>query len=264
MKILLIGCGNLGKSLLKIWNKNLQNKEIIVVQPSLSAQTLFKEEDRIIFVSDVEKIQKDFIADIVILALKPSNLEEFILKNSNYLDNKIIISMLAGVDISKFNSYFLSPQKIIRMMPNIAMSVGQSVNLAYAKLEALERINLSIMQELFDCSGKIIWLPSEKAVSFLTLISASGPAYFFAFAEILANITINYGIEEKMARELVAQTLLGSAMLSIDNNNFNQLAEAVSSKGGVTEVALNILNPALLIAIDKAIKAAEIKMKELV
>ena len=37
-------------------------------------------------------------------------------------------------------------------------------------------------------------------------------------------------------------------------NNFNQLVEAVSSKGGITEVALNILNPALSIAIDEAIK----------
>ena len=122
MKTLLIGCGNLGKSLLKIWSESLGNKEVIVVQPSLSAQRLFKEDDRIIFVSDIANIQKYFIADIVILALKPNNLEEFMIKNSDYLDNKIIVSMLAGVSISRLNSYFSSPQKIVRMMPNINKS----------------------------------------------------------------------------------------------------------------------------------------------
>lgn len=262
MKVLLIGCGNLGKSLLKIWSESSEDKEIIVVQPSLSAQNIFKQDARITFVKDMTEVKKNFLAKIVILALKPNNLEEFMLQNSTYLDKKIIISMLAGVSISKLNSYFIKIQKIIRIMPNIAMSVGQSVNLAYTELKTLE---LNIIQKLFECSGKIIWLPSEEAISFLTPISASGPAYFFALAETLTNITINYGIEEKMARELIAQTLLGSAMLSLNNNNnFNQLAEAVSSKGGITEVALNILKPALSVATDEAIEAAAKKMKELI
>lgn len=264
MKILLIGCGNLGKSLLKIWSESLEDKEIIVVQPSLYAQNIFKQDARITFVKDMTAVKKNFIANIVILALKPNNLEEFMLQNSNYLDKKIIISLLAGVSISKLNSYFIKTQKIIRLMPNIAMSVGQSINLVYAESETLEIVNLNIIEKLFECSGKIIWLPSEEAISYLTPISASGPAYFFALAETLTNITISYGIEEKMARELIAQILLGSSMLSLSNNNFNQLAEAISSKGGITEVALNILKPALSVATDEAIKAAAKKMKELI
>ena len=62
MKILLIGCGNLGKSLLKIWSESLEDKEIIVVQPSLYAQNIFKQDARITFVKDMTAVKKNFIA----------------------------------------------------------------------------------------------------------------------------------------------------------------------------------------------------------
>ncbi len=262
MNILLIGCGNLGKALLKAWSLSEVASKIMVVQPSLSAQNLFQVNDKIYFYKNIQAIPADFIADIVVLAMKPQHLQAFMSESSSYLKDKLIISLLAGVTLKKLALYFEEPQKIIRIMPNIAMKLGQSVNLICLNpnIIASERV---LVDQLFNVSGKMIWLVSEDMLDLLTPLSASGPAYFFLLAEVLTQITIQAGVEEKIARELIQQTFLGSALLTSDNHNFDQLTNAVASKGGVTEAALKVLQPLLLETMNKAIIAALDRLKEL-
>ena len=263
MKLLLIGCGNLGKALLKVWSYSNLASQIIVVQPSLSSQESFQTDEKIFFIKNLKEIDASFKPDLTVLAIKPNNLDSFMLESASFLHDQIIVSLLAGVEVKKISSYFLSQQKIVRIMPNIAMRIGQSVNLVYSEPDTLDKADLLMVTQVFNSSGKMVWLTSEGAIDFLTPFSASGPAYFFILAEILANITVDHGIDEEIARELIAQTFLGSAMLTEDNNNFKQLANSVTSKGGITEAALEILHPALSKALSEAIDAAMRRMKEI-
>jgi len=59
------------------------------------------------------------------------------------------------------------------------------------------------------------------------------------------------------------QVLLGSALLTRENPNLEQLRSFVTSKGGVTEAALNILQPQLPNLIEKALNAALNRLNEL-
>ncbi|GHU18953.1 pyrroline-5-carboxylate reductase [Alphaproteobacteria bacterium] len=68
---LLVGCGNIGGALLKLWASLDIFSEIIVVQPSLAFAEDFACYDSIEFVNDVKNIPSDFIPDVVVLAIKP-------------------------------------------------------------------------------------------------------------------------------------------------------------------------------------------------
>jgi len=258
MNLLLIGCGNLGGALLKAWSEHNIASRIIVVQPSLSAQIKYQDNKSIQFVRNIDNIPIDFIADIIVLAMKPQKLEEAV----PGLKGNIIISLLAGVSLDRLASYFPISQKIVRIMPNVAMKIGQSVNLSYPNVNVRE-LDKDSVNKIFDISGKMIWLDKEELIDILTPISGSGPAYFFLLAETLTQSTMKLGIEEEIARSLVQQTFLGSAMMTLDNHNYEGLVSSVASKAGVTEEALKVLRLNDVEIMDKAISAALKRVKEL-
>lgn len=261
MKLLLIGCGNLGSSLLKAWSQEHLNSEILVVQPSLSSQNFYKDSDFISFVSNEIGIPKDFIPDVTVLAIKPQQLKIVAPNYKEYFKNSLVISLLAGTTIQDLTEH-TQTHRVVRIMPNIAMKIKESVNLTYAHKEiALQ--DKEFVNQLLHVSGEMIWLSSETLIDLLTPLSGSGPAYFFLLAEILTQLTIKSGVEELTARRLIQKTFLGSALISSNNLNYPELIQSVTSKGGVTEAALKTLKPILTQGMDEAFHAAIQRLNEL-
>ncbi|CAL7960771.1 Pyrroline-5-carboxylate reductase [Alphaproteobacteria bacterium] len=259
MRLLLIGCGNLGSALLKAWVDDKSLHKIVVVEPSLSAKSMFT---TVNFVSNVSSISHDFSPDIVVLAIKPQQIKTVLPEYTKYLKKAVLVSLAAGVQIENLNTYLAKNARIIRIMPNIAIQIRKSVNLAYASLESSLEDRKQV-EMIFDFTGKVIWLKKEELIDALTPISGSGPAYFILLAEILTKITMNLGLEEDFARELVQETFLGSALLTSNGAKFEQMISSISSKKGVTEAALNVIRPILPNLMDHAFAAALERLKEL-
>jgi pyrroline-5-carboxylate reductase len=262
MNLLLVGCGSLGSILLHAWSSAQLFDNIMVLQPSLSAARNFKQNHAIQFVSHVQDIPAGFKFDVIVLAVKPQIIHEVMPKLSPYVNGSIIVSLLAGVQVAKLTGYLEGAVKIVRVMPNIAMKIGQSTNPAFAG-DYTSAQDLDFINQIFGMLGKMIWLAREEQLDLLTPISGSGPAYFFLLAEVLTQITIKQGIEEHVARQIVRQTLLGSAMLAMEADNFETLITSVASKGGVTEAALSRLSPKMPEIMDEAMQAALKRLKEL-
>lgn len=262
MNLLLIGCGNLGAILLEIWSSTKLFNQIIVVQPSLSRADDFKQNPKIQFLRSAKEIPLNYRPDIVVLAVKPQIIHDIISDFSEMIRESLIISLMAGIKIDRLIPYLNKQAKIIRLMPNVAMKVGESANLAFAN-EAVLPQDLSLADKIFSDSGKMLWLKQEEFIDILTPISGSGPAYFFLMAEILTQATIKWGLDEKMARDLVRQTFLGSALLAAEGGNFEALASSVAGKGGVTEAVLKVLNPDFQDLMNKALDAGLKRVNEL-
>lgn len=259
MKLLLIGCGNLGKILLKSWFDDKVAKEIIVVQPSLTAQPLFQ---GVLFIKHAKEIPKEFMPDVVVLATKPKHIKEILSEYLSFRDGSLFISLAAGISIKHLQQILGDTSKIIRIMPNTAIQVGESMNLAYSP-KPLSDVYKELVSVLFAKTGHIIWLEKEELVDILTPISGSGPAYFFLLAQKLVRAATRQGIDEEMASMIIRQTLLGSAFLAKENKDFHQLKTAVASKGGVTEAALTVMDKKLEDLVEKAIEVALKKVEEL-
>ena len=99
MNILLIGCGNLGSILLHKWSLNVQIPEIVVVQPSLSKKNVFNSINKITFVRSHKEINKSFIPQIVVIAIKPQQVIDVIPNYKIYNKYASFISLCAGTDI---------------------------------------------------------------------------------------------------------------------------------------------------------------------
>ena len=122
MNILLIGCGNLGSILLNKWSHNAQISKVIVVQPSLSKRDAFNSITKVTFVKDYEKISRDFVPQVVVIAIKPQQIFDVMPNYGIYSKSASFISLCAGIDVNLLKKCLGNTATIIRVMPNIAMS----------------------------------------------------------------------------------------------------------------------------------------------
>jgi len=245
LKILLIGCGKMGSSLLEgIVKSDNFDGMVDVIEPVI--QDSFKEdfkESKVNFYSDIRENKDAINYDLIIIATKPNIYEEIFngLKNNLIINDKtLIVSILAGIRISKIEE-IVGSIPIIRAMPNIAASVleGMTALIGNKKITHEDILNADL---IFELIGEKMWLKNEAQMDSFTAISGSGPAYFFFFTECLKNIAIEEGFTEDEANKISQQIIIGSGKLVKDSGiDPKELRENVTSPNGTTEAGLKVL-----------------------
>lgn len=245
LKILLIGCGKMGSSLLEgIVKSDNFDGMVDVIEPVIKDS--FKEdfkESKVNFYSDIRENKDAINYDLIIIATKPNIYEEIFndLKNNLIInDETLIVSILAGIRISKIEE-IVGSIPIIRAMPNIAASVleGMTALIGNKKITHEDILNADL---IFELIGEKMWLKNEAQMDSFTAISGSGPAYFFFFTECLKNIAIEEGFTEDEANKISQQIIIGSGKLVKDSGiDPKELRENVTSPNGTTEAGLKVL-----------------------
>ena len=245
LKILLIGCGKMGSSLLEgIVKSDNFDGMVDVIEPVI--QDSFKEdfkESKVNFYSDIRENKDAINYDLIIIATKPNIYEEIFngLKNNLIInDETLIVSILAGIRISKIEE-IVGSIPIIRAMPNIAASVLEGMTALIGNKKITDK-DISNVDLIFELIGEKIWLKNEEQMDSFTAISGSGPAYFFFFTECLKNIAIEEGFTEDEANKISQQIIIGSGKLVKDSGiDPKELRENVTSPNGTTEAGLKVL-----------------------
>ena len=245
LKILLIGCGKMGSSLLEgIVKSDNFDGMVDVIEPVI--QDSFKEdfkESKVNFYSDIRENKDAINYDLIIIATKPNIYEEIFngLKNNLIInDETLIVSILAGIRISKIEE-IVGSIPIIRAMPNIAASVleGMTALIGNKKITHEDILNADL---IFELIGEKMWLKNEAQMDSFTAISGSGPAYFFFFTECLKNLAIEEGFTEDVSNKISQQIIIGSGKLVKDSSiDPRELRENVTSPNGTTEAGLKVL-----------------------
>ena len=245
LKILLIGCGKMGSSLLEgiVKSDNFYGM-VDVIEPVIedSLKEDFKK-SKVSFYSDFKENKNTINYDLIIIATKPTIYEEIFngLKNNLIINDKtLIVSILAGIRISKIEE-IVGSIPIIRAMPNIAASVleGMTALIGNKKITDKDILNVDL---IFELIGEKIWLKNEAQMDSFTAISGSGPAYFFFFTECLKNIAIEEGFTEDVSNKISQQIIIGSGKLVKDTGiDPRELRENVTSPNGTTEAGLKVL-----------------------
>ena len=263
LKILLIGCGKMGGSLLEGIVKSNDNFNLIdVIDPVIndSYKNNFKK-SKTNFYSHIKELKDSITYDSIIIATKPNNYVEILedLKNQITVNEEIlIISILAGIKIKKIQN-IIGSVPIIRAMPNIAASVAEGMT-ALTGNKKITNDKIDTANMIFQSIGNKIWLEDEGQMDSFTAISGSGPAYFFYFTECLHKIAIDEGFSEDVAKQISEQIMIGSGKLIKDSNiDVVQLRENVTSPNGTTEAALKVLcdDDGLLSKLREAIEKAK-------
>ena len=206
--------------------------------------------------------------DVIIIATKPNIYKDIFIDLKNRLDkgnDSLIISILAGITINKIEE-IINPSPIIRSMPNIAASVGESMTALYGNRNVKKK-HVNISDLIFESVGKKIWLDNELQLNSFTAISGSGPAYYFYLTECIQTIAIEEGFSKEASKIISRQLIVGAGKLSeFSDIDISQLRKNVTSKKGTTESALGVLNDnksGLLIKLRQAIKKAKKRSEEI-
>ena len=215
-----------------------------------------------ISVIDINKKETKNIknSDFIMLSVKPQDARDATTELKQYRINKntILISIMAGVSIDKL-ARLSGHKKIIRMMPNLGLSVGAGI--AAWKGVGLSSKEIKKVKNFINKITENFEVKNEDDINKVTAISGSGPAYFFLLANYLMRASENLGLTRKESKILVEKTFLASAILG-QNTDYGSLIKKVASKKGTTEAALKVFknknfNKIILDAVSFAYKRAK-------
>ena len=263
-KIGIIGCGNMGEAILKgiVSGKVVSHRDISV--SDMDSAKL----DRI---KDMYKVKATFnnsmvagSCDIIIIAVKPCNMEGTLTNIAESLDKKkVIISVAAGVTIKSIRSHAGDEAAIVRAMPNMPALIKMGFT-ALAFSDNVSKAQSKAALAIFNSIGEAVTV-NEKDLDAITAISGSGPAYFFYLVEVLIAAGVKLGLKHDVAEKAAIKTALGSAdLLNKFGNEASTLRKRVTSKGGTTEAAFKVFKKRHLKDIlASGIKAAQLRSKKL-
>ncbi len=234
VKVCVFGCGNMGKALVLGMKARFPNAEFFLYTPT---ETKAQELAILVhghFIKSLDEMPKNL--HWYLLAFKPQSLDEF---QFSFPSDSKVLSVLAGVSTEKLISKF-NVTKIARLMPNTPSSIGEGANIYFLN-EYFSRTEEAAFVELLGATGHLFKMHTEDDLDLTTAFSGSGPALVFELARIFeAELTrVTHG--RVPAKEIVAQTFLGSAGLMKSENSFEELRLQVTSKKGVTFEALEVL-----------------------
>lgn len=238
---LIIGAGNMGGALLSGWlSSSLINaRNLAILDPNPGVEAVYAIERGAKHLADFDEIPRNI--EIVLLAIKPQIFSQIQRQLAGMLgENVLIISIMAGIATNTLKDTFPGAD-IIRAMPNTPAAIGKGVT-AFVADTALELPKVEAVEALLGASGKVIRIESDEQINAVTAVSGSGPAYVFHLCEALAGAAQSIGLSPDVAAELARETIIGaSALLAASDISPTELREAVTSPGGTTQAALDVL-----------------------
>ena len=189
-------------------------------------------------------------SDVVVLAVKPGALSDV----AEELDGQApaLISILAATSTTRVAEAFPGVPAL-RLMPNQPVEVRRGV-LCYVAAEGMPEGVLANLLELLEPLGELIPL-EEHLMDPAMAIMSSSPAYIALVAEALARGGEREGLDPKLAGELVAGALAGTAEL-LGKRDPATIRSAVASPGGATEAGLAQLEGVVEDAFVNAVNAS--------
>ncbi|MFW1642193.1 pyrroline-5-carboxylate reductase [Acinetobacter guillouiae] len=259
--ITFIGGGNMAQALIGgLLSRGLPATRITVSDPFENIRQLLQEKDVHVTDDNIAAIKN---ADIVVFAVKPQVLGGVLKPLKGLLEDKLLISIVAGAEI-KTISDLTGSERVVRVMPNTPALVQTGAHGMFAKPQVSAK-DRELATQVLAATGLTLWVSSEAQIDAVTAVSGSGPAYFFYMMESMIRAGKNMGLDEKVATALTLQTALGAAQMAITSSNApSELRKNVTSPNGTTQAALEVFDRAQISQnIQTALAAAQKRSQEL-
>ncbi len=262
MRIAILGAGKIGEALLSgLLRAGREPGELCFAEQYAKRAAEITERYGVAAMSATDATK---VADVVVIAVKPPDVAGVASGIAGSLrPETVVVSVAAGITAASIERYLPAGSRVVRVMPNTPMLVGEGMSVVAAGAHATDD-DLGRAEELLASVGKVVRLP-ESQLDAVTALSGSGPAYVFLLAEALIDAGVLIGLTRPVAAELAIQTMLGSALMLRDSGDSpSQLREAVTSPGGTTAAALRRLEDhRLRAAFSDALEAARDRSREL-
>jgi pyrroline-5-carboxylate reductase len=240
-RIAFIGGGNMARALIGgLLRQGESAQQLCVGEPLPAARAALERELAVRTAGDNRQAIQG--AAVVVLAVKPQVAAQVLqhLQPTLLELRPVLLSIVAGVRIADLARLCPDGLAIVRAMPNRPALVGAGITGLFAPA-AVTAAQRSMSERIASAAGRVVWLRSEDELDIVTALSGSGPAYFFLLAEELARAGAALGLARETAMLLAVETLHGAGALARSDATLAEQRAAVTSKGGTTEAALQIL-----------------------
>ena len=180
-------------------------------------------------------------ATTLVIAVKPQVFGNVASEIGAWIGPKTrVISIMAGLRLAQL-SQRLGTDRVVRAMPNTPGAIGQGV-VGLSPGDGVSQADLAAARRVLEPLGLVEGPMSEANLAVLTAVSGSGPAYVFLLAEAMAIAGKAEGLPDDVAERIARATVVGAgALLAQSEEAPLALRQAVTSPGGVTEAALDVL-----------------------
>jgi len=230
----------MGFALLSGWlAQEIAGRPPIVLEPSPSAELVrLASQGRVVLNPDPAPAA----IDIAVVAVKPQTFSSVVPSIVPFIGPQtLVMSIAAGKTLADIGRAVGSSRPLARVMPNTPAAIGAGISVACAGPSVSDN-SRALCTRLLEAVGAVEWIENEDQMDAVTALSGSGPAYVFYFAECLAAAGRDAGLDAALADRLARATVCGSgALLQARNEAPGLLRAEVTSPGGTTEAALNVL-----------------------
>ena len=245
-EIVIFGGGNMGQALIGgLLNCGWPPENITVIDPDRSTcSVLGKRFPQCPVYSQADSAPLS--AQIVVLAVKPQVIQLVCEQISAQYPSQrpLVISIAAGTMIQDIDVWLGDKFSIVRCMPNLPVLIRSGSTGLFAG-PGVSEVQRNCAEDILASVGSTLWLNEEALLDAVTAVSGSGPAYFFYLIEAILEAGKLLGLTADQARQLTIDTALGAAkLIEQGNQDPHALRQSVTSKGGTTEAAIEVLEQA--------------------
>jgi pyrroline-5-carboxylate reductase len=264
-KLAFIGGGNMAAALISgLLKRGLPSDRCVVADPSAEQRQHLAEGYGIAATADNAAAVRG--ADVVVVAVKPQQMRAVAQALAPHLESgqPLLISVAAGIPCAALSRWFGPQIAVVRTMPNRPALNGFGATGLYAPA-GVGAAHRALAESIMAAVSATVWVEHESQMDTVTALSGSGPAYFFLFMEALEAAAQERGLPFEVAHRLTLETAFGAAQMARQSTaTLATLREQVTSKGGTTAAALQVLDAAGLRAIvAHAVAAADERSAEL-
>ncbi len=236
-----IGCGNMGSALARaVAQKSAKNALLFCDTVPQKAEVLAGK----LSGACVDLHTAASESDILFLGVKPQGIASLAQEMNPTLQMRqkkpVLVSMAAGTDLATLASRFLPELPMIRIMPNLPVSVGEGIVL-YCANAAVTEAEQAELADLLSGAGMVDRI-QESLLDAASALYGCGPAFAAMFVEALADGAVRCGLSREKALVYAEQTLNGTAQMLLQTKMHpGACKDAVCSPGGTTIAGVQAL-----------------------
>lgn len=245
-KFSFIGAGNMGGAILRAACKCLDPRNIYVTDADAKKAAGMAEELGCKYIrTNTEAAEA---ADFLMLCVKPQAVASVMEEVAPALEKRVgegrpavLVSIAAGIKISKLRQYTGAMQPIIRVMPNTPALIGKGLMIISADSGSGTESDIikghdivAELEEVLKGCGETMRLP-EEYMDQATAAASCSPAFVYMFIEALADAGVMKGLSRKDSQRMAAAAVLGAGAMVLESGmGPAELKDMVCSPSGST------------------------------
>lgn len=258
-----IGCGNMGSALLMGFAGKTSRDDLTLLCHDRNPAKMDKLKQ---YGIEPQPTIEDLVqkAEIIIVAVKPYDMQGVLQQFGNLDESRIVISLAAAMNLPQLRNLLGPKPAVCRCMPTTTAKVGKGVfAFTFDPVSCSEKLHNTIFN-LFNQLGYCVMLPENRFTAFSAFIGA-GPAYIFEMMLGMAQAGLTLGFSLHESRQMILELFAGAALMGAHSTeSFLDLRNEVCSPGGLTIAGINKLDRAGFTGlIVEAVQAAEKRGREM-